>query len=341
MHVVIRADGGPRIGFGHLVRSSALADEFLSNGHRVTYATATPDAVDSICPASCTVLPLDGTDDPTQFVDWLESKMVDLVVTDSYDVDTAYQRAVKEIVPTLAVVLDDTRYMVCADVVINGNIYAPDLQYDWTGSAPRWCLGTRYALLRRAIVERATRSAPWRSPPARAIVTMGGSDVNDVTPVAMRAFEGTDVTVDVVVGPGFSTENEAVIREQAGAIDASFDVHVDPDDLPELLFQADLAVSALGSTAYELLALQTPFVGAPQVDNQHPIADALRERDAALVLEDPGIDASSFRTPLRRLLSDTTLRRSLRGRGRELVDGRGAERLYRELLGVANGTGSI
>lgn len=42
--VTIRADGGPDIGYDHLVRSNAFAKEFLKRGHGVAVATTTPQA---------------------------------------------------------------------------------------------------------------------------------------------------------------------------------------------------------------------------------------------------------------------------------------------------------
>lgn len=39
MHVVIRADGGPDIGYGQLIRTNALAEELLSREHEVSVAS--------------------------------------------------------------------------------------------------------------------------------------------------------------------------------------------------------------------------------------------------------------------------------------------------------------
>jgi spore coat polysaccharide biosynthesis predicted glycosyltransferase SpsG len=162
---------------------------------------------------------------------------------------------------------------------------------------------------------------------------MGGSDVANATPTAGRAFDGTDLRVDVVVGPGFPNENE--IRETADEVTADTRVVRDPPDLPELMFEADFAVGACGSTTYELLALGTPLVCSPVVDNQEQIATALSERDLATVVDERN-RRRGFRRGVRRYLEDAELRRRRRTRGREAVDGRGTKRVCTEVLSLVD-----
>jgi spore coat polysaccharide biosynthesis predicted glycosyltransferase SpsG len=96
------------------------------------------------------------------------------------------------------------------------------------------------------------------------------------------------------------------------------------------MFEADLAVSATGSTSYELLALGTPTIGIPQADNQLPIAEALSNRGAMIHL--PRNRTGELAEAIDYLITDTEKRYSLREQGRELIDGQGTERTYQALL---------
>lgn len=330
MHLGLRVDGGPEIGYGHLMRSGALATEFLTRGHRVTYVTTTPERVGKVCPDDGDIIAVSERGDPAPFVEWIESASPDFVFTDAYPVDTEYQRTIRSYVP-LAVHQDDTRHTVCADVFVNGNLSAGSLDYDYIAPVPRECLGTNYTLLRNEIRTLTTRSPPWRDTPKRALITMGGSDVANLTPTVIRAFEGFDLRLDAIVGPGFSQQQESEVRKAASSVTA--DVHVvrNPENLPERMFQADFAVTTSSTTTYELLALGTPIICRPVVDNQEPIARALDRRDAATVL-DREDGESAFRQGILEYMSNETLRRRRRNRGLQLVDGRGTERVFRELL---------
>lgn len=329
MHLAIRADGGPEIGYGHLVRTSALATEALRRGHGVTYATTTPGPVTEVCPSDIETIALPSRTDASSFVHWLNGE-ADVTLLDSYLADEEYQRAVKEVVP-LALVSDDTRHPICADVVINGNLYAPALDYDVLGDDPVWCLGPEYLLLRDSIRRLAAHDPPWRDDPERALITMGGSDMAGLTPTVIRAFDEFDIQVDAIVGPGFSEGQEQDIRDAAINVSAEVRVARDPDDLAERMLKADFAVSTASSSTYELLALGTPIVSRSVVDNQDPIAAALRERDAATVLgRDDGEKA--FGRAITGYMADAALRRERRELGRSLVDGQGAERIA-EIIG--------
>ena len=325
MDVVLRVDGGSQIGYGHLIRSGALADALHSRGHEITVATTTPEPATAVFPDGVTTVELPSRDDPTPFVEWVETSTPDIVFTDAYPADTAYQQAVRQRVP-LAVLQDDARHAVCADLFANGNLYAADLDYEFVGEPPETCLGTDYVLLRREIREQAASQPPWRDHPDRAIITMGGSDIGGLTPTVVRAFDGFDLRVDAVVGPGCSERQELAVRTAATETDADVCVMRDPDDLVDRMLAADFGVSTASSTTYELLALGTPLVSIPVVDNQEPIAAALQQRDAATVLQ-RGDGEAAFRNAIAEYVRDTDLRHRRRQEGRQLVDGGGTDRL--------------
>ena len=325
MHVVLRADGGPEIGYGHLIRTGALAAELLERGSTLTVATTTPAPATDVFPTTVEVIELPSRADPDPFVEWLDTAAPDLVFTDAYPVDTAYQQAVRQHVP-LAVLQDDARHAVCANLFTNGNLYAPELDYEFVGQPPATRLGADYVLLRPEIQERATAEPPWREFPERAIIMMGGSDLAELTPTVVRAFDGVDLTVDAIVGPGCSRTQEQAVRSAASESSATVQVSCDPDDLADRMLAADFAVSTASSTTYELLALGTPIVSIPIVDNQEPIAAALRRRDAATVLE-RGDGVEAFRSAIQEYMREPELRRRRRRDGQTLVDGGGAERI--------------
>jgi spore coat polysaccharide biosynthesis predicted glycosyltransferase SpsG len=166
---------------------------------------------------------------------------------------------------------------------------------------------------------------------------MGGSDTAMLTPRVVRAFDGLDLHVDAIVGPGCSAEQEQVVRRAATQNTADVRVFRDPDDLVDRMTDADLAVSTASSTTYEFLALGTPLVSIPVVDNQQLIAASLRSQDAATVLRrDTG--EQTIHSSITELVDSTELRRMRRKKGQILVDGLGTKRVTEAISTI---TGNI
>lgn len=334
MNLVIRVDGGSELGYGHLIRSKTLAEEFLNHDHEISVATTTIQPVREVFPDLVEIVELNSRDDPEPFKDWIIANLPDAVFTDSYPINTEYQRTIRKQVP-LAVLQDDDRYAVCADLFVNGNLYSQELNYKFVGRKPKRCLGVDYLPLRSEIRKRAKDDPPWREQPKRALVTMGGSDIVNLTPTVLHSFDGMDIHVDAIIGPGFSEAQEHSVRTVAEKISLDVDVVRDPDNLAERMFQADFAVSTASSTTYELLALGTPIISVPVAVNQKPIAQALHERDLATIVKHGG-DVGELQNSIKAYLGDGALRKNRQKMGRRLIDGRGVKRVYTELISLAN-----
>ncbi|WP_423751530.1 UDP-2,4-diacetamido-2,4,6-trideoxy-beta-L-altropyranose hydrolase [Salinirarus marinus] len=321
MHLTIRADGGSDIGYGHLVRTTALAREAHSRGHTVTYATTTPSAVRDVCSVPIETVTLPVRDDPSPFVDWIRRTNPDVAYTDAYPVDTNYQCAVREQIP-LVVAQDDARHTICADAFVNGNLYANELTYDYVEPEPVWHLGPEYLLLRDEVARLAKETPPWRETVSEVLITMGGSDIRGMTPTAMCALDGLEANLTVVIGPGFSNGNE--IRRMASDVEICCSVVETPPNLLELMFDADLAITACGSTVYELLALGTPAVAVVQAANQRHIASVLNDKNLATVLP---FDTSvaDIRAAVFDLLDNPVQRRRYRENGQNIVPATGSK----------------
>jgi spore coat polysaccharide biosynthesis predicted glycosyltransferase SpsG len=98
-------------------------------------------------------------------------------------------------------------------------------------------------------------------------------------------------------------------------------------DLPELLGDADVVVSAAGTSAWDVLTLGRPTVLVGVVDNQSESRALAVERGLAHGLDATREDNSPGGRQVVELLGDETLRRRLVTAASELFDGAGADRV--------------
>ena len=106
----------------------------------------------------------------------------------------------------------------------------------------------------------------------------------------------------------------------------------DPD-LPRHMAWADLAISAAGSTCWELACIGVPAIVIAVADNQRDIARGVDEAGTARNLGWwESVGAADIAAAVDGLVHDAAARRAMRRRGRALVDGRGAERVVAAVL---------
>ncbi|WP_276661915.1 UDP-2,4-diacetamido-2,4,6-trideoxy-beta-L-altropyranose hydrolase [Syntrophomonas wolfei] len=327
--IAIRADGNSEIGFGHLMRTKALARELVKQGAEVIFLSKNPENIKEY-----QVLPLEHQNRNEEVLlvgEMLKDLRAGMLIIDSYaytqeQLDRAGQFGL------LTVYIDDlNRHPLNTDFVVNGNIYAPELPY--RGRA-RFLLGLKYLLLREEFAGLPKRSAA--SCADNVLLTFGAADMGNVTPGILHALKNYHqfqrLNWHVAIGPVF---------QNTGAIEAAAQdypnilLHYNPD-LKELMDHCDMCISAAGSTAYELAACGVPALLVIIADNQVRLAQAAERQGMAINLGwHQQLDTKRLYSALDNLLDNRDLRTRMAARGQELIDGRGAQRVAAELLSAA------
>lgn len=340
--LLLRADGGIGMGAGHVLRCLALAQGWQAQGGRALFATAAehPALATRLRREGCGLRCLRGdagsSTDAASTIALAREAGARWVVVDGYHFDASYQASIKE--AGLRVLwIDDEAHAgpYVADLVLNQNLHATEALYAQRGDATQLLLGTRYTLLRREF----TRHRPMeRETPAtvrRILVTLGGGDAENITLEILRALNDAalaDLRVEVVTG-GLNPHLpmlQSWSKQSRLAVEFLHDV----TDMTEPMTRADLAISAAGSTAWELAFLGVPSCLVAVAANQLPVAEQLAAQGAAVNLG-PAAELSLPRlaATVRRLAADAERRRELTVRGKHLVDGDGAARVVAHLCG--------
>lgn len=336
--VGIRCDAGLGTGVGHLVRCVALAEElrrrhsevhFLSDLGGLAWAErqlATREFPRHPAPATAGDL-----------VDAVRGLSLDALITDSYHLPSEHGQAVRAAGRPVVALVDGELRGQRADLYVDQNLDAETIPVRLPVGAVRLA-GLRYALLRDA-VRRLRPLQPRRheAGPARVVAFFGGTDAYRAAPVLTRLIIATGVAVSAVVVAA-DDEMHAALSRLRPAPGQEVTAIAPTDDLPALLAEADLAVSASGTSTWELLCLGLPTALVWVVDNQLLGYRRTVARDLAAGLgklgdltDDP-VQARHATEVLRGLLTDPAARTRLAHRAWAAVDGKGAERVVDEML---------
>ncbi|MBN2582397.1 MAG: UDP-2,4-diacetamido-2,4,6-trideoxy-beta-L-altropyranose hydrolase [Planctomycetes bacterium] len=340
--LVIRADASSSMGVGHLVRSLALAQAWTDAGRQAVMATAgDPRRWDALVAGQG--IEMLGTErepgsaeDAKETIDLARSRGAAWVAVDGYHFGHDYQRAVRDAGLRL-LAIDDyghaDRYE--ADIVLNQNVYADESYYTDREPTTRLLLGTRYALLRRPFA--AYRD--WRREiPAvarRVLVTLGGGAADRVMTTVIEALAQADIEgLEAKVVVGASAERLAKLGPAAERSGGKVRLVQAADEMPQLMAEADVAVSAGGSTSWELAYMGLPTVAVVLSDNQRPVVRRLARDGVVEDLGSPsGLTGRSIAATLVSLMRSLERRREMSCRGRRLVDGLGAARVVDHMAG--------
>src|ERR1700677_1387230 len=264
--LLIRADANVAIGTGHVMRCLALAQAWQDAGGKAVFAMeqVSPSIGERLQKESIGISEIcapAGTEEDSQSTVAIARECgASWIAVDGYRFGSGYQKALKaDGIKTLF--LDDNCQdgPYSADVVLNQNVSAEECAYREREPHARLLLGTKYCLLRREF-------APWRewkreiTPFARRVlVTMGGSDPGNFTEKAIQAIaamDGNDLEAAIVVG-GSNPRAEALL-ELAQRSGKKMKLYRDISDMAELMSWADVAISAAGTTCWELCLLGLP-----------------------------------------------------------------------------------
>jgi UDP-2,4-diacetamido-2,4,6-trideoxy-beta-L-altropyranose hydrolase len=334
--LIIRADASVAMGTGHVMRCLALAQAWQDEGGECIFAVAKadPSIEERLRSERLEIVTITASagspQDAAQFVELAGKHHARWAVVDGYQFDIEYQRTLKAAGLKLLLV-DDTGHAgaYVADMVLDQNAHATENFYQRRGPYTRLLLGSRYAMLRREFKP----WGEWKREIAllarKVLVTVGGADPGNVTaPVihALRLLADDNLEATIVVG-GSNPHGDGLEKEVQDA-GVAFRLLRNTLNMPELMANADVAISAAGTSCWEMCFLGLPALLIDIAENQTPVARELDRQGIAIHAgSSPHVTPEAIAAQLKLLLASPERRAGMSERGRRLVDSSGAKRV--------------
>lgn len=331
--LIIRADASSKIGAGHVMRCLALAQAFQDIGGDVCFVMAMDagplfDRLQKEGMEFRKVVAVPGgSDDVAQTIDIANEKKAAWLVLDGYHFNSEYQKAIKDAKLKLLVIDDNCEHdYYYADYILNQNIHAEKALYphEKREAYTQLLLGTKYCLLRREFLKYKDFNRVIPQKAKNILVTMGGSDSNNVTCKVLEALmQINDSGLNVKIIVGGSNPHYEKIKQTADVLHSKTEIIINAQNMPELMMWADLAISAAGSTVWEMCYLKLPFIAIVIADNQRGITEYISRNIApTIVFDKVGID---FTKKIYQSINDPSERQNIILPG--IVDGKGSDRI--------------
>lgn len=341
---IIRADGNTAIGMGHVMRCLSIADAMVEAGIRPVFMTADRECVSMIEDRNFEVYVL-GTDyrDMESELPVIEQYLHtqnrqagghSVILVDSYQVTDAYYIGLRQMAKVAC--LEDMGRSYPVDLLINYNIYGPNLAYD-NKITHDTLLGTEYQPLRKEFQQDIDFTVKDKI--TDVMITTGGSDPFFAAKAFTDAFlaekrlQQEGIRYHIISGP-FNTHVEEL--HQLYDMNPYVEIHEHVTCMKDIMKQCDVIVSATGSTVYEVCALGVPLITFYFAENQKPGAEELQKITDVVNCGNYALNSTETvekaKESLIRCLVEKSYREILNKEEKRLVDGRGAARIVKALI---------
>ncbi|MBU1638211.1 UDP-2,4-diacetamido-2,4,6-trideoxy-beta-L-altropyranose hydrolase [bacterium] len=337
--LICRADANMNIGTGHVMRCMALADAWAKCGGEAVLLGECDSALRNRAAKSFSSVQIlfNSTDSDAEkqaIRDICRSRTLTAVwiVLDGYRFDSDYQRAVSELgYPVL--VIDDYAHLdyYAADVILNQNAGAEHFNYQTKNSA-RLLLGTEYVLMRGDLLQK-RKTEKEQTEGEHILITMGGVDAPNLTQRVLEALaqmKRDKTSIRVLMGS--ANPHICSVKDYAESALPEAEIVIQSDSMAEQYYWATAAISAAGTTSWELCYFGVPSMLIQIADNQQALAEHLGKTGAVINLGwHERLSAGRLAQLVEAFLMEKEKHSKMSGIARALVDGKGAERVIREM----------
>ena len=340
--VYIRVDANEIIGTGHAMRCLSIAKQIKDMGKDVTFLYAderTEKIIEEygfkgIC---LNTIWNDLDQEIDLMIEMISKHNIKSLLIDSYFVTEMYLRKLKEY--TKIAYVDDLHSMIFpVDLLINYNFYANSInyekEYEKEGLSTKFVLGTQYAPLRKEFTE---IKREVNCTLQKLLITSGGTDnlnaIESILNQLNKQVWFNELEYFVIMGR-FNKNKEQLIEKWSHYNN----IHLleSTPDIVKYMLDCDLAITAGGTTTYEICACGLPALLYTIADNQIQIAQTVSKDGIMPWIGDIRTQREQCMNNLVEQIKlykiNNDLRANISKKMQQVVDGKGCERLATILL---------
>lgn len=273
-NILFRCDSSTTIGLGHVKRCLVLAKRLKEQDENLKIWFATLDLYGNINQEilkkgfSIYSLRNDTVYDLDYFVKGL---FIDLLIIDSYEIDSFFEEQIKLNNPTLKILsFDDMLKPHCSHMVLNHGIQAKKSLYKTlVDEECKVFCGSKYTLLRDEFFEKYSEKVIKNS----VAIILGGNDVLNLSSQIASYLFGIDKNYKIAIITSSVNPNLKELKELK-----NIELLVDISNIAEVLSSKEMIISASGGTLFEVLALRKYFINIEVASNQEVVTQFLENK---------------------------------------------------------------
>lgn len=264
--VYFRADASADIGYGHFIRSLALAD-MLKDDFECIFFTVSPSSYQvEEMKKVCSFISLNPETKFEDFLNYLQGN--EIVVLDNYFFTTEYQHQIRSKGCRLFSIIDQPDKHYVSDFVINHALGADIADYELEPYTQA-CFGLDYALIRAPFL---SRSQEANNDSKNLFICFGGADVKDITWKCLQAAISIPEidNINVIIGDAYQGKSNML---DLAKVNKRINVYssISAQKMSELMRSSLVACLPASSVLLEAIFSNLNVIYGYYVDNQTDI----------------------------------------------------------------------
>lgn len=337
--IAIRTDADEVRGMGHLMRCTAIAECICSLGHECLFIIKENKKAIAILEQNKMIYRIlqnavHGKEfELEELKGVIEREGIHTLLIDAYDVTNKYFKTLHQDV-RLIYIDDLNQFKYDVDGIVDYAWSASEEQYKkYNYSDVDFLMGNQYIPVRKSFLDNRQEQIP---PTVKnVLITTGGTDPKHIVTRIIEKWnfeKYADVNLQVIIGQFYDNKEElkSLARQYP-----QINVYENLTNLSEIMSKCEVAVSAGGTTIWELCTIGVPIVGIAFVENQKgifPLEEAGILAKAVDFLKNEENAITLIIKSIERLIEDNQYRSKLVYSAKNQVDGLGAMRIAKYIV---------
>lgn len=334
--LLVRADATPNGGTGHIMRTLAIAQEWIALGGRCIYlCSSLPNKLKlRLTNEKCEIIFLKETSGSSPEVKETSRHVNNLnpqwLLLDSYLFTQKYHQQIELLSNTKLACISDfgTTDFHKPHLAIHSNIQIVG-DYSNLTSTTKLLAGIDYILIRKELIKKT--NTPPTNPNNNLLISIGGSDPTETTFELCNCIAKSNIiknyNIRAILGPAYPQDGKMY-----QPIDHNINIVVSPESMLEHYQWADSLIYTPSTTAFEALHHNVSLGLVTIADNQAALGVLLSELNLAILLADTRETNSPHNNYKFNSFFDTDNQKQMKKKNLHLIDGQGASRICKYML---------
>lgn len=328
--LLFRVNGSKKIGMGHVIRDIEVAKCLTEYYYPIYFLTKNnPPTIDYINKNGFKAMIFPNDNDKESNIKIqkiLEKSQLDDIILDIYNIRQSEINFYKKFCNRVICFTDETyKLNIVADIIF---AFSPNQKGKYYSSINegKFYIGPKYFPLNPIFSNKNSKEQEKNI--KKILVTMGGSDVNNLTTRVLNNLLKINYNFEItaILGHGFGETDQNMLNRY---IKKGIKFKRNVKNMHEEMMKTNIAICSAGNTLLELMCTGIPTLVLPQTTRENAHANAYKKKGAILKVPNYGnkIKDKDIFLSIKKLIEDLDLRSKISKNALKVIDGKGVFRI--------------